>query len=262
MRSDDLADSFGGVADAYDRGRPRYPEEAIDRLAAELGLDRASTVVDLAAGTGKLTRDLVPRFGLVVAVEPSDEMRAVLERNVPGAEAMAGDAESIPLEDGATDAVLVAQAFHWFAHADALAEIARVLGPGGGLALLFNSSPWETREGPWFSALDDILKASRADLSTAHRHLTGWWLGAFDKDPNFGPPESAIFTHGQRLTPEGLIASLRSRSYISTLPEPERQAIVADVVALLERDDAPIDDGDVVIPLTTAAYWTRLRGPG
>src|SRR3954447_3020591 len=136
-----LAGSLRHGADAYEQGRPRYPGETLERLAAELGLDDGCTVIDLAAGTGKLTRDLSPRFGRVVAIEPLDEMRARLEESVPDAEALAGSAEEMPVPDAVADAVFVAQAFHWFATHPALAEIARVLRPGGGLALLFNTSP-------------------------------------------------------------------------------------------------------------------------
>ena len=258
MDPETLASSFGTVAESYELGRPRYPSAALDRLSGELGLDAASTVVDLAAGTGKLTRDLMPRFARVIAVEPLDEMRAGLARGVPGAEAVAGTAEAMPLPDGVADAVFVAQAFHWFANHAALAEIARVLRPGGGLALLFNTSPWERREGEWFSALNDLLE-SRADLATAHRHMSGWWLAAFDDDPHFGPLARAEFEHEQRLAPDGFVASLASRSYVSTLEEEPRAELLAEARALLDRDDAPLEGDELVIPLHTAIYWTRRR---
>src|SRR4051812_943280 len=227
-----LAGSFGQVADAYDRGRPRYPGDALERVAGELGLDDGSTVIDLAAGTGKLTRDLPSRFERVLAIEPLDEMRARLEEGVPDAEALAGSAEEMPVPDAVADAVFVAQAFHWFATHPALAEIARVVRPGGGLALLFNTSPWERGEGPWFQALHELLE-ERADLATAHRHMSGWWLRIFEDDPHFGPPDSAWFSHEQRLPPEGFIASLASRSYVATLTEPERAALFAEVATML-----------------------------
>ena len=256
MDAEVLAGSFGQVADAYEQCRPRYPEEALDRVAAELGLDGDSTVIDLAAGTGKLTRDLSPRFGRVIAVEPLDEMLARLEEAVPDAEALAGSADAMPLPEAVADAVFVAQAFHWFATHPALAEIARVIRPGGGLALLFNTSPWERGEGPWFQALHELLE-ERADLAMAHRHMSGWWLEVFEDDPHFGPPDSAWFSHEQRLPPAGFIASLASRSYVATLTEAERAALFAEVATLLERDDAPISGGEMVIPLKTVTYWTR-----
>jgi ubiquinone/menaquinone biosynthesis C-methylase UbiE len=130
----ELARSFGRTAEAYERGRPGYAEAAIEAL----GLPPDAVVLDLAAGTGKLTRQLVRRFARVIAVEPLDGMRAVLERVVPEAEALAGSADAIPLPDGSVDAVFVGQAFHWFATDDVLREIARVLRPRGILAILFN----------------------------------------------------------------------------------------------------------------------------
>src|SRR5262249_23471773 len=126
--------AFADVAGAYERGRPEYSAEAIRWLVGEEPRD----IVDLGAGTGKLTRGLLALGHRVVAVEPLAEMRGELERAVPGARALAGSAEAIPLQDGAADAVTTAQAFHWFDHAKALPEIARVLRRGGRLALVWN----------------------------------------------------------------------------------------------------------------------------
>src|SRR5438105_7464268 len=125
------ARSFGSAADKYERGRPDYPLAAVEWLAAELGLGAGRTVLDLAAGTGKLTRQLLPTGSRVIAVEPSAEMRAVLEASLLEVEALDGTAESIPLPDGSVDAITVAQAFHWFKLPDALEEMRRVLRPAG-----------------------------------------------------------------------------------------------------------------------------------
>ena len=125
------AKGFSSAADIYERGRPGYAPEAVSWLCERLGIGPERTVLDLAAGTGKLTRDLVPSGARVIAVEPLDEMRAHLERVVPAAESLAGTAEQIPLADGSVDAVVCAQAFHWFDPERALPEIHRVLRPGG-----------------------------------------------------------------------------------------------------------------------------------
>src|SRR2546423_11287143 len=124
------------AADVYERGRPSYPAASIEKIVERLGLHPARTVLDLAAGTGKLTRLLVPSGANVIAVEPVLEMRTELERRVPGVAALGGTAERIPLNDDHVDAVTVGQAFHWFNADAALREIQRVLRPGGGLALI------------------------------------------------------------------------------------------------------------------------------
>ena len=129
---------FSTVSDQYERGRPGYPPAAVEWIAAGAGLGPGSVVVDLAAGTGKLTRVLTGTGARVIAVEPIAEMRAQLTTMLPGVEALEGTAEVMGLPDGSADAVTVAQAFHWFATDEALAEIARVLRPGGWLALVWN----------------------------------------------------------------------------------------------------------------------------
>jgi ubiquinone/menaquinone biosynthesis C-methylase UbiE len=132
------ATGFARSVEAYERGRPDYPPEAIAYLQRELELRAGRTVVDLAAGSGKLTRQLVALRCEVIAVEPVDEMRAAIGA---GIRTLEGTAEAIPLPDASADAVTVAQAFHWFDGPKALAEIARVLRPGGALALVWNRRP-------------------------------------------------------------------------------------------------------------------------
>lgn len=259
MSDERFATAFSLAAAEYERGRPSYPAAAIDRLADELGLGRDSTVVDLAAGTGKLTRELLPRFDRVVAIEPLAEMRAELERGSDGVEALAGTAEKIPLDEGSADAVFVAQAFHWFDGPRALAEIARILRPRGGLGLLWNSTPWENREGPWFAAVDDLLERGRVDLSTMRRHGSGEWMRAFESANGFEPLAHETFPNSQRLDPGDFLASLASRSYIAALQPAHRAEVMAAIQELLEREDAPIEDEVVVLPLRTETYWTRAR---
>src|SRR5437764_7040473 len=126
--------SFDSVADEYERTRPTYPAAVLDPLP----LDADTAVLDLGAGTGKLTRVLSERYRDVTAVEPLENMRAMLERSVPGVIALAGSAERIPLDDGSVEGVFAAQAFHWFDKPVALPEIARVLRPGGVFAIIWN----------------------------------------------------------------------------------------------------------------------------
>jgi ubiquinone/menaquinone biosynthesis C-methylase UbiE len=137
----------------YERGRPGWPSEVVDLP----GLPPTATVLDLGAGTGKLTRLLVPAFGRVVAVEPADAMRRILGTLCPEAEALPGTGQEIPLADASVDAVFAAQAFHWFDDERAIAEIARVLRPFGGLVLMWNlpAGPWQ----PSTAAAEDLLTA-------------------------------------------------------------------------------------------------------
>lgn len=136
MSASEQARSFNRVADAYERGRPSWPPEVLDLLP----IPDEATVLDVGAGTGKLTRVLAARYAKVFALEPLAELRAILEERVPQAEALPGVAEAIPLGDGSVNAVFTGQAFHWFANDIAVAEIARVLRPGGVLARLWNEA--------------------------------------------------------------------------------------------------------------------------
>jgi SAM-dependent methyltransferase len=254
---DRQAQSFDSAATAYERGRPDYPAAALDRVVAELGLPGDATVVDLAAGTGKLTRDLVRRFERVIAVEPLDRMRAQLEQAVPGAESLAGDAHAIPVDSGEAAAVFIGQAFHWFSDHDALAEITRVLEPAGGMVLIWNTSPWEIREGSWFVSLADLLDGQQLDRSGLHRHSRGQWREVFATDERFEPLSSESFPHSHELSREDFIETMASRSYIASLDAGRRAEVLAEIDGLFERDDAPMAQGRVRIPLRADVFWTR-----
>jgi ubiquinone/menaquinone biosynthesis C-methylase UbiE len=258
LSDDRFATAFSGAAPEYERGRPAYPLEAIDALARELELGPDATVVDLAAGTGKLTRDLVGRFERVIGIEPLAEMRDQLARGAPGAEAIEGTAEAIPLADGTVDAVLVAQAFHWFDGRRALDEIARVLSSRGGLGLLWNTTPWELRETPWFALLDDLLERRRVDLATLRRHASGQWRRAFEGESRFEPLSETTFENPRRMSRDEFLDGFASRSYVAVLTAGDRAQVLEGVAALLERPDAPVDGGQVVVPMRTAVCWTRL----
>lgn len=169
-RDPEHAITFGQAVDAYDRGRPGYPAEALDLLiesASSRLRRRIVDVVDVGAGTGKLTSALVTRFDRVRAVEPDDTMRARLVENVPGVAAFPGTAESIPLPDADADLITVAQAWHWVDPIRATAEVARVLRPGGTLALLWNirdeSVPWVRDLGELMGATPGVDENDSAD---------------------------------------------------------------------------------------------------
>lgn len=163
------ARGFSSAADVYERARPGYAAEAVDWLCERMGIGPGRTVLDLAAGTGKLTRDLVPSGATIVAVEPLDEMRAQLVEAVPGVETLAGTAEQIPLPDSSVDDVVCAQAFHWFDADRALAEIHRVLRAGGALGLIWNSRDLSDAVQVAIDALLDPYRGQAA-LGWTERH--------------------------------------------------------------------------------------------
>src|SRR5215217_1657299 len=155
------ARSFGRAAGSYELGRPGWPAEAVEIAARRLGLAGDAAVLDLAAGTGKLTRLLAERFASVTAVEPLDGMRAVLDAQTLGVRAIAGTAEAIPLDGASVDAVFVAEAVHWFDPVHAIAEIARVLRPSGGAAVLYNRLDRHGERTPWRVEADAVVQRHR-----------------------------------------------------------------------------------------------------
>jgi SAM-dependent methyltransferase len=234
---------FARSADAYERGRPAYPDTAVRYVVA--ALPPAAVVLDLAAGTGKLTRPLLKAGLDVIAVEPVAEMRAALPA---GARALEGTAEAIPLEDGDVDAVTVGQAFHWFDGDAALAEIARVLRPGGLLALLWNR---RVPEDPVNEAIEELVGPYRGD---APAHRTGAWRAAFPRSTAFGPLEERLFENAQELDADGLEARVGSISFIASLEPAERARV-------LERARALAREGAVTVPYRTEVHVAR-RLPG
>src|SRR5438105_3757042 len=187
------AGGFSTAADAYERGRPGYPEEAMAWMAERLDLREGRDVLDLAAGTGKLTRALVPFGARVIAVEPIDEMREQLFRALPDVDAFDGTAESIPLPDGSVDAVTCGQAFHWFRIEEALREIHRVLRPGGALALVWNMRDLTD---PLQARIQEIIAPHGAEVRS-HRAIDTPKLLAGDL---FGPVEHRSWPYTQRLS--------------------------------------------------------------
>jgi SAM-dependent methyltransferase len=211
---------FAGAAEAYEESRPTYPDDAVHWLATELRLGPGRTVVDLAAGTGKLTRLLTPTGATVIAVEPVDEMREALTRTTPGAGVRAATAERTGLPDASADAVTVAQAFHWFDGPAALAEIHRTLKPGGKLAVIYNVRDLDD---PVQHAVDDLLAPYRGDTPS---HRSGRWRSALDETVVFRPSARRKFPNVQLLDAGSLIRRVASTSFIAELPDPERQRVL------------------------------------
>ncbi|MGH3020073.1 MAG: class I SAM-dependent methyltransferase [Gaiellaceae bacterium] len=249
------ARGFAQAAGAYERGRPGYPPAAVERLCDVLGVAPGRAVLDLAAGTGKLTRLLVATGAELVAVEPVEQMRAALSRALPEVTALAGTAEDIPLPDDSADAVVAGSAFHWFRGDEALAEIHRVLRPAGRLALLWNVRDESVR---WVAELTAIMEPHRG---AAPRYRSGAWRDAFARTALFSPLRHEEFRHVHRLEPEAVVARVASVSFVAALTESDRAAVLARVRALLARDPATRGREVVELRYRTDVWWCGAVRP-
>ena len=236
----------------YERGRPGYPPQAVEIA----GLPAPSTVLDLGAGTGKLTRLLLTTFARVIAVEPAEAMRRKLTKHCPDAQALAGSAEEIPLADASVDAVFAAEAFHWFDGERALAEIARVLQPRGALALLWNLPAGPAV--PSTAGVDQLIeKRAPPDLGydpgdlNSIRYASGEWRAAFVGSP-FEELQETRLPNPQRLTRDEFVAFFASMGWIADLPD-------ADRLPLLDRIRSLLDADEYRRPWETRVYQTRPR---
>jgi SAM-dependent methyltransferase len=242
------ASSFGAAATAYAEHRPGYADAAVRwALESAPGL----RVLDLGAGTGKLTASLTAVGADVTAVEPDLAMLAELRRALPEVRALTGSAEAIPLPDASVDAVLAGNAMHWFDMSVAGPEIARVLAPGGILAGLWNVMDDRV---DWVAALARVSGSAaigprdtpaswRAETAGAHLPTAG---GA----TLFGSAEQAEFPHGQQRTADSLVATLATRAGVLVMPEPERHATLDRIRAfLLSRPETA--DSAFTLPLLT-----------
>jgi SAM-dependent methyltransferase len=223
------AAGFGSAAEVYERARPSYPAEAIDWLIERTGIGPGDTIVDLGAGTGKLTRLLVPSGARVLAVEPIAEMRALIDVG----EALDGTAEDIPLADGSAELVTVAQAFHWFELDRALPEIHRVLRPGGALALIWNVRDLDD---PLQREVEELLAPLRGRLSAQRE---GKWRAPLSASLLFGDLEAAEFRHAQLFTAGDLEERVASTSFVAAMDEEERRPLLEQVRDLVADREEP-----------------------
>jgi SAM-dependent methyltransferase len=232
--------SFGSEAAAYERGRPSYPPEAIDWLLPPGARD----VLDLGAGTGKLTTRLVERGLDVVAVDPLAEMLELLSSALPDTPALLGSAEQIPLPDNSVDAVLVAQAWHWFDPERAVAEVARVLRPGGRLGLVWNAR--DERSG-WVKDLGRIIGHENAQLNAS-----------VSLPEPFTGQEHKHVEWTSYLTPQALIDLVASRSYCITSPAEVRTQTLDQVRELLKTHPALANSTGLALPYITVGVRATL----
>ncbi|MBM9503489.1 class I SAM-dependent methyltransferase [Actinacidiphila acididurans] len=248
------ASSFGAAAVAYAEHRPDYAQAAM-RWALEPA--PGPRVLDLGAGTGKLTAALVALGADVIAVEPDPAMLAELRRSLPGVRALSGSAEAIPLPDASVDAVLAGNAMHWFDMAVAGPEIARVLAPGGVLAGLWNLMDDRVE---WVAGLAraggsaavgprDTPAAWRAATAGAHLPKTG-------AAARFGSPVQAEFPHGQRRTADSLVATLATRAGVLVMPNQDREATLGRIRAFLASRPETAQ-GEFTLPMLTGVLRVR-----
>jgi SAM-dependent methyltransferase len=243
---------FGAEAEAYERARPSYPDDAVAWLVDALRITTDATVADVAAGTGKLTRLLVASGARVVAVEPVDGMRAFLAATTPRALAVAGTAEALPFADSSLDAITVAQAFHWFDGPAALREFHRVLRPGGRVGLVWNA---RDRTVSWVDAMWTVM--DRVEKRAPWRDHDEWRETAFVDQPWFTPLTERTFRHEQVLTRDEAVDRMRSVSHVAVLPPDEQAAVLDEIRAVLARDPATAGRDTVALPYRVDAYWAQ-----
>jgi SAM-dependent methyltransferase len=251
---DAAARGFETSAAAYERSRPDYPAAALEAMLGALRLPPGGTLLDVGAGTGKLSRCAAERGVRVLAVEPVSAMRRRLA-GITGVIPLGGTAEALPLREAAVSAAVAATAFHWFDVTPALRELHRVLRPGGRLALV-----WNRRDDAvdWVARLTDIV--NEAETPGAPRYHTGRWRDAFREAPGlFGPLEEAHFPHVHRLSPEGVVERIASVSFVAAMPEPARTAVLDRVRALLASHPATAGRTELGLAYVTDLFWCERR---
>jgi SAM-dependent methyltransferase len=240
---------FERGAGDYEQARPSYPPEAVDLVVGVLDLAPGRRVLDLAAGTGKFTRLLAPSGAEMVAVEPVAAMRAELIEQVPGVEVLDGRAEALPLPDGSVDGVVAAQAFHWFDARRALAEVHRVLRGGGRLALVWNV---RNERVDWVRQFGAIMVAAAG--RKPYVDGTDWPAVVADAG-GFGPLLHQRFTYDQPIDADLLVQRAASTSFVSALPDDERERCLVEIRALTRTHPALAGRDTFVFPYLTDVYW-------
>ncbi len=238
--------------DIYDQSRPEYPADAVARLGYELKLTSSSVVVELGAGTGKFTRLLAqaaPSGARIVAIEPIENMRRKFATLLPSIELLDGTAERLPLPDSSAEAVVAAQAFHWFDYAKALPEISRVLRPGRMLGLI-----WNIRDDSidWVARLEEI---THPHSYVSPRYVSDEWRRAVEASGLFSRLGCYESRHAHPGGPETVIERVASSSYIACLPQDEKSRVLEQVHHLLATHPQTAGKATVPFPYRTPVYW-------
>ena len=253
MTLHEAARGFERAADAYERGRPEYPPEAVALVVRGLGLRPRVRLLDVGAGTGKLSRLVGASGATVFAADPADAMIRRAAR-VPGVVPLRAVAEELPFRDGALDAAVAASAFHWFDGPRALRELHRALRPGGRLALL-----WNVRDDaePWVARLSEIV--NRREGRTP-RYRRGEWRGAFAAAPGlFDAIDEAHVRHVHALSAAAALDRVASISFVAAMPEAGRAEILAEVRALLATHPDTAGRAEVALPYRTDVHVYARR---
>jgi SAM-dependent methyltransferase len=238
---------FGAAVDAYERGRPGYPDASIAFVTERLGLRPGRSVLELGAGTGRFTTLLVRSGVELIATEPVAAMRERLAE-LAGVSVLGAVAESLPIRGASIDAMVAAQAFHWFEPARAFGEVARVLRSGGVVALVWNVRDERV---DWVRALTDVIEPYRGD-TPAHRSFA--WVPAAEASGAFGPIETVEFPYAHRTTPEGVVDRIASISFIASLSERDREQVL-DGVRRVAADVSPVGpEGAIAFPYRTEVH--------
>jgi len=247
------AEGYQANADRYVKGRPDYPPEITTWLRDTIGLHAGMTVIDLGAGTGKFTPRLLETGAQVIAVEPVAQMLEKLSAVLPQVKTLAGTAESIPLPDESVDAVVCAQSFHWFATARALAEIQRILKPGGKLGLVWNMRAARVS---WVRKLNQIVDRHEGD---APRFYTGEWRKLFPFK-GLDALQEQVGMRGHQGTVEDVIFNrVRSTSFIAALPPQQQEQVIEQIRQLVAEEGELQGKDTVTVPYQTKAYFTTKR---
>lgn len=243
---------FETSTEAYDRGRPSYPLEAVALLIEELGLGASRSLLELGPGTGKLTTPLASAGARIIGIEPVAAMRRVLSRRLPEVDVLDARAEELPLADGSVDAAVAAQSFHWFDGDRALAELARVMRPAARLAVVFNVRDDSVS---WIQALVELQEPYRGD-TPSHRSMR--WREAFERTAAFSTRGVHAFHHEHATTAAGVLDRVLSISFIAALDPDRRSRIARDVRRILGADPATRGRERILTPYRTDCYvWER-----